>query len=41
MGGISTIVESGWNLWVWIVALVSRRWVECMGMGVVRMYKCG
>ena len=22
-----TILESGWNLWVWLVGVVSRRWV--------------
>ena len=22
-----TILETGWNLWVWIVGVVSRRWV--------------
>ena len=22
-----TIVESGWNVWVWLVVMVSRRWV--------------
>ena len=34
-----TILESGWNLWVWLVGVVSRRWVESMGM--VTMYRCG
>ena len=29
-----TILESGWNLWVWLVGVVSRRWVWL----VVRMY---
>ena len=32
-------VVSGWNLWVWLVGMVSRMWVE--SMGVVRMYRCG
>ena len=31
-----TIWESGWNIWVWLVGVVSRRWVwlvvESMGM---------
>ena len=29
-----TIVESGWNVWVWLVGVVSRRrvWVESMGV---------
>ena len=25
-----TILESGWNLWVWLVGVVSRRWVWLM-----------
>ena len=29
-----TIFESGWNLWVWLVGVVSRRWV----WPVVRRY---
>ena len=29
-----TILESGWNLWVWLVGVVSRRWVWL----VVRRY---
>ena len=29
-----TILESGWNLWVWLVGVVSRRWVWL----VVRSY---
>ena len=29
-----TILESGWNLWVWLVVVVSRRWVWL----VVRRY---
>ena len=29
-----TIVESGWNIWVWLVNVVSRRqvWLEYMGV---------
>ena len=44
-------MESGWNLWVWLVGVVSRRWVWPVGgvygcggyqeVGVVRMYRCG
>ena len=26
-----TIWESGWNLWVWLVGVVSRRWVWLVG----------
>ena len=33
-----TIVESGWNLWVWLVCLVSRRWVWLVGVGGI--YGC-
>ena len=38
-----TILESGWNLWVWLVGVVSRRWVWLVGesMGMVTMYMCG
>ena len=32
-----TIVESGWNVWVWLVGVVSRRWVWLVGV-VVRKY---
>ena len=32
-----TIWESGWNLWVWLVGVVSRRWVWLVG----RIYGCG
>ena len=32
-----TIVESGWNLWVWLVCVVSRRWVWLVG----GIYGCG
>ena len=28
-----TIVESGWNVWVWLVGVVSRRWVWLVGVG--------
>ena len=43
-------MESGWNLWVWLVGVVSRRQVWLVGgiygcgyqeVGVVRMYRCG
>ena len=34
-----TIVESGWNVWVWLVGEVSRRWVRLVGVG--RIYGCG
>ena len=27
----TTILESGWNLWVWLVGVVSRRWVWLVG----------
>ena len=39
----STILESGWNLWVWLVGVVSRRWVWLVvkSMGMVTMYRCG
>ena len=30
-----TILESGWNLWVWLVDVVSRRWVWLVG-GIYR-----
>ena len=35
-----TILESGWNLCVLLMGVVSRRWVWLVGdsMGVVRMY---
>ena len=26
-----TILESGWNLWVWLAGVVSRRWVWLVG----------
>ena len=27
-------MESGWNVWVWLVGVVSRRqvWLECIGV---------
>ena len=34
-----TIVESGWNVWVWLVGVVSRRWVWLVG--VDGLYGCG
>ena len=34
-----TIVESGWNVWVWLVGMVSRRWVWLVGVGGI--YGCG
>ena len=34
-----TIVESGWNVWVWLVGVVSRRWVWLVGVGGI--YGCG
>ena len=32
-----TIVEGGWNLWVWLVGMVSRRQVWLVG----GIYGCG
>ena len=32
-----TILENGWNLWVWLVGVVSRRWVWLVGV-VIRRY---
>ena len=26
-------MESGWNVWVWLVGVVSRRWVWLVGGG--------
>ena len=26
-------MESGWNVWVWLVGVVSRRWVCLVGLG--------
>ena len=33
-------MESGWNVWVWVVGVVSRRWVWLVGVGgvVLRRY---
>ena len=28
-------MESGWNVWVWLVGVVSRRWMWVESMGVV------
>ena len=33
-----TIVESGWNVWVWLVGVVSRRRVWLVGVGGI--YGC-
>ena len=33
------IVESGWNVWVWLVGVVSRRWVWLVGEDGI--YGCG
>ena len=27
-----TILETGWNIWVWLVGVVSRRWVWLVGV---------
>ena len=35
-----TIVESGWNVWVWLVGVVSRRWVWVESMGVATGCGC-
>ena len=32
-------MESGWNVWVWLVGVVSRRWVWLVGVGGI--YGCG
>ena len=32
-------MESGWNVWVWLVGVVSRRWVWQVGVGGI--YGCG
>ena len=32
-------MESGWNVWVWLVDVVSRRWVWLVGLGGI--YGCG
>ena len=33
------IVESGWNVWVWLVGVVSKRRVWLVGVGGI--YWCG
>ena len=35
-----TIVESGWNVWVWLVGVVSRRRVWLVGVGVATGCGC-
>ena len=32
-------MESEWNIWVWLVGVVSRRWVWLVGVGGI--YGCG
>ena len=32
-------MESGWNVWVWLVGVVSRKWVWLVGEGGI--YGCG
>ena len=32
-------VASGWNVWVWLVGVVSRRWVWLVGLD--ESYGCG
>ena len=32
-------MESGWNVWVWLVGVVSRRLVRLVGVGGI--YGCG
>ena len=32
-------MESGWNVWVWLVGVVSRMWVWLVGVGGI--YGCG
>ena len=34
-----TIVESRWNVWVWLQGVVSRRWVWLVRVGGI--YGCG
>ena len=31
-------MESGWNVWVWLVGVASRRWVRLVGVGGI--YGC-
>ena len=33
-------VASGWNIWVWLVGVVSRRWMWVESMGVTRGCGC-
>ena len=33
-------MESGWNVWVWLVGVVSRRWMWVESMGVTSMCGC-
>ena len=35
-----TIVEIGWNLWVWHMGVVSRMWMWLMGEGGIYGYDC-
>ena len=35
-----TTLKGGWNLWVWLVGVVSRRWVWLMGGIYGYGYKC-
>ena len=39
---LMTILESGWNICVWLVGVFSRRWVWLVveSMGMVTMYRC-
>ena len=32
-------MESRWNVWVWLVSVVRRRWVWLVGVGGI--YRCG
>ena len=32
-------MESGWNVWLWLVGVVSKRWVWLVGVGEI--YGCG
>ena len=34
-------MESGWNVWVWLVGVVSRKWVWLVGVGVASVSGCG
>ena len=33
-------MESGWNVWVWLVGVVSRRWVWLVGVGMATGCGC-